>query len=666
MDQPWSGRKLHFVGIGGVGMSGLAKVGPQPRRRGRPRARDRGRWHRPRGRATSRPAPRSSTRARSRRTTPSARPARPSCTAPTCSASSRSSSRRSPSPAPTARRRRRDDRPRAARGRRATWSAARSARTGTNADWEPTASGWSSRPTSPTAACSSCTRRSRSSPTPSSTTTPTYASQRDVDDTFRAFLARASGRRSCAPDLTPAARRTRHVFGEYDGAARRCPGAHNARNAARRAESDRARRGRRAGRGGRLADFEGAGRRFETSGTGQRRAGRRRLRPPPDRGPRHDRGRAHAGRRAASSRSSSRTCTQRTQREAKAFGAALAQADLAVRARRLSRARAPEDYPGVTGLLVAQATADAGRRQARGLGATHATARRLPASGVAGRRPAAHDGRRRREHDRQGPRRATAEPTRHDDAACKVGLAARRRHRADARGGWICGCATPASSRSSDVADHRRDRVRRRAGRGRAREARARDMTTLHVARADACATRPRRTARSTTCRSRPTSRTRSDPRDRAPAGRRAAPARRPRGSRSPATASCCAASTAERDLPSVELDATRPVGARGHRPQAAARARRRGRRARRRCCGRTTSSRSTSAASSSTLDERPRTGVRRRRGRATRSGPRRPASWPRSRPREPPISTSGFPGGWPQEALRRSLTTDARPEPST
>ena len=26
MDQPWSGRKLHFVGIGGVGMSGLAVV----------------------------------------------------------------------------------------------------------------------------------------------------------------------------------------------------------------------------------------------------------------------------------------------------------------------------------------------------------------------------------------------------------------------------------------------------------------------------------------------------------------------------------------------------------------------------------------------------------------------------------------------------------------
>src|SRR6187551_2969809 len=26
MDQPWSGRKLHFVGMGGAGMSGLAAV----------------------------------------------------------------------------------------------------------------------------------------------------------------------------------------------------------------------------------------------------------------------------------------------------------------------------------------------------------------------------------------------------------------------------------------------------------------------------------------------------------------------------------------------------------------------------------------------------------------------------------------------------------------
>src|ERR1700742_1927481 len=29
MEQPWSGRKLHFVGIGGAGMSGLAVVAHQ-------------------------------------------------------------------------------------------------------------------------------------------------------------------------------------------------------------------------------------------------------------------------------------------------------------------------------------------------------------------------------------------------------------------------------------------------------------------------------------------------------------------------------------------------------------------------------------------------------------------------------------------------------------
>src|SRR6201996_7971366 len=29
MEQPWSGRKLHFVGIGGAGMSGLAFVAHQ-------------------------------------------------------------------------------------------------------------------------------------------------------------------------------------------------------------------------------------------------------------------------------------------------------------------------------------------------------------------------------------------------------------------------------------------------------------------------------------------------------------------------------------------------------------------------------------------------------------------------------------------------------------
>ena len=33
-DKPWAGRRLHFVGIGGAGMSGLALIAAQARRRG--------------------------------------------------------------------------------------------------------------------------------------------------------------------------------------------------------------------------------------------------------------------------------------------------------------------------------------------------------------------------------------------------------------------------------------------------------------------------------------------------------------------------------------------------------------------------------------------------------------------------------------------------------
>ena len=103
MDAPFSGRSLHFVGIGGAGMSGLALV-----------AKGLGATVTGSDRATSGPyverlraagiepsvatppstcprAPRSSSRAPSRRTTPSARSAasagQASCTARTCSAS---------------------------------------------------------------------------------------------------------------------------------------------------------------------------------------------------------------------------------------------------------------------------------------------------------------------------------------------------------------------------------------------------------------------------------------------------------------------------------------------------------------------------------------------------------------------------------------------------
>src|SRR3954447_22610167 len=107
----------------------------------------------------------------------------------------------------------------------------------------------------------------------------TYASGRDVDDTFRAFLALAEHPVVWAPlaDLAPGAT-TFDVDAEltpggsrfaFDGAAvtLKVPGAHNARNAAaaltavRRAGVDVA------AAAAALASFEGAGRRFERLGT---------------------------------------------------------------------------------------------------------------------------------------------------------------------------------------------------------------------------------------------------------------------------------------------------------------------------------------------------------------------------------------------------------------
>ena len=255
------------------------------------------------------------------------------------------------------------------------------------------------------------------------------------------------------PDLTAAARRDAAPC-SADVRRRRARRAGRAQppQRRRRAESDRARRGRRAGRGRALADF--AGRRpalRERSGTPP--TARRSSTTTPTTRPRSaPRSTPPArGARAASSRSSSRTCSARTQREAKAFGAR-ARAGRPGRVLDVYPARErQEDYPGVTGLLVAQAHRRRRPRQARHLGA-----RRTPPpsdflrTNVAAGRPAAHDGRRRREHDRAGTwsRRANGStrtmtaPQESDSAprspsSCCTGAAA------------ICGCATPASSRSA-------------------------------------------------------------------------------------------------------------------------------------------------------------------------------------------------------------------------
>src|SRR4051794_10280766 len=182
----------------------------------------------------------------------------------------------------------------------------------------------------------------------------TYASSRDVDETFRAFLALAE-HQVVPPELTPLAP-TATTFGEYDGELR-VPGAHNRRNAA----AALAAVGLAGVQPGTLADFEGAGRRFEDIGTFN--------------GARIVDDYAHHPTEVKATIEAAQGAQRivalfqphlysRTQREARTFGKALAHADLAVVLDIYPARERQSDYPGVTGLLVAQATADAagGRR----------------------------------------------------------------------------------------------------------------------------------------------------------------------------------------------------------------------------------------------------------------------------------------------------------------
>jgi UDP-N-acetylmuramate--alanine ligase len=204
----------------------------------------------------------------------------------------------------------------------------------------------------------------------------TYSSLRDVQDTFRAFLG---GARHAVvppdlavlterpelfdphPELTPGGSR-------FDFAGIRVtlavPGAHNARNAAAAltavvlagADVERA--------AAALAGFEGAGRRFEHVGTTST-------------GARVVDDYAHHPTEVRATIDAARTLSprrvvalfqphlySRTQREARALGVALAGADLAVVLDVYPARERSEDYPGVTGKLVADAAADAGGRVA--------------------------------------------------------------------------------------------------------------------------------------------------------------------------------------------------------------------------------------------------------------------------------------------------------------
>jgi UDP-N-acetylmuramate--alanine ligase len=208
----------------------------------------------------------------------------------------------------------------------------------------------------------------------------TYSSQRDVDDTFRAFLAKADevvlgdepgmGRDEVVPG--PARFRGNVARPErvqleaggsrfaVDGVPVRLavPGVHNARNAAvalvacRLAGADLERAA------AALADFGGAGRRFERLGLTAR-------------GAQVVDDYAHHPTEVRATIAAARTLSprrvvavfqphlfSRTRHQFREFGAALALADLVVVLEIYPARERPEDFPGVTGRLVAAAAAD--------------------------------------------------------------------------------------------------------------------------------------------------------------------------------------------------------------------------------------------------------------------------------------------------------------------
>jgi UDP-N-acetylmuramate--alanine ligase len=207
----------------------------------------------------------------------------------------------------------------------------------------------------------------------------TYTSQRDVDDTFRAFLALADevvlgdepelGRfpgRAARPEdieLEPGGSRFR-----VDGVpvALPVPGIHNARNAATALAASALAGADLAQAAAALADFGGAGRRFERLGT---TAAGALVVDDYAHHPTEVRATIAAARTLAPRRVVAvfqPHLFSRTRHQFREFGAALAEADLAVVLDVYPARERAEDFPGVTGRLIAAAAADAagGRRVA--------------------------------------------------------------------------------------------------------------------------------------------------------------------------------------------------------------------------------------------------------------------------------------------------------------
>jgi UDP-N-acetylmuramate--alanine ligase len=211
----------------------------------------------------------------------------------------------------------------------------------------------------------------------------TYASRRDVEETFAAFLALAersviwdrpellalAGATPVTPFDVPApelsAGGSRFAFDGVE-VVLRVPGAHNARNAAAALTAARLAGADVQVAAAALADFAGAGRRFERLGT---TAAGALVVDDYAHHPTEVRATIAAARTLAPRRvvaAFQPHLFSRTAREARAFGAALALADLVVVLDVYPARERAEDHPGVSGLWVAEAAADAagGRRVA--------------------------------------------------------------------------------------------------------------------------------------------------------------------------------------------------------------------------------------------------------------------------------------------------------------
>jgi UDP-N-acetylmuramate--alanine ligase len=208
----------------------------------------------------------------------------------------------------------------------------------------------------------------------------TYASLREVEETFQAFLARAregvvvwdrptlralapaSGPEVVAYDVPSPLLDAAGARFDWRGIAVRLaiPGAHNALNAAAALEACRLAGADPARAAAALADFRGAGRRFELLGTTSA-------------GVRVYDDYAHHPTEVAAAIAAARTLAparvvavfqphlySRTEALARPFGAALAAADVVVALDVYPARERAEDFPGVTGKLLADAAADAG------------------------------------------------------------------------------------------------------------------------------------------------------------------------------------------------------------------------------------------------------------------------------------------------------------------